>query len=312
MAILVVILASFVAVITLLVYVLLVMPTISRRKDVPPEVYDDNPFLAPHLSEIHSAVDWFHEVQPQSLTITSFDGISLAAWYVPAKNARGTVICMHGYHGSPMGDFSLAVRFFHDHNWNVLLPHERAHGESGGTYLTFGVREKVDCRDWAKLIAEKNGAYLPIVLYGISMGCATVIASTELALPKNIACILADCGYTSPHAEIAHVLKTSYHLPLFPVLTIADILVRIKAGFKLKAFSTIDILKKNTIPVLFIHGGADDFVPTAMSHQNYAACIAPKELHIVQNAPHAINFALGGDECKRVIAAFIKKHAGTF
>ena len=306
------VLAALFVVLTLLVYLLLVVPTLSRRKEPAPEVFEDNVHLAPYLSEIRAAVDWFHSANPETLRITSFDAIPLAAWYVPAENARGTVICMHGYHGSPLGDFSLAAKFFHDHNWNVLLPHERAHGESGGRYLTFGVHERFDCRDWAKAIDEKNNSGLPIVLYGISMGCATVVMSSGLELPKNVACIIADCGYTSPFNEIAHVLKTSYHLPLFPIIYLSDMLARLIAGFSLKECSTLDVLKINKIPVLFIHGDADNFVPTYMSRQNYEACVAEKELLIVKDSPHAINYALDRKNYEQVMTAFIKKHAGIF
>ena len=301
--------AALFAVPTLFVYVFLFCPTIFRRKKKAPEIFEDVPALAPYLTELRNAVDSFHRMKKEKLCITSCDGIKLAAWYVSAKDARGTVVCMHGYHGSPMSDFSLAVQFFHKRGWNVLLPHERAHGESGGNCLTFGIKERFDCRDWAAAVDKKNGGVLPIILYGVSMGAATVLMASSAGLPENVKFIIADCGYTSPRDEIAHVLKTTYRLPLFPTLAIADMLARSIAGFCLREYSTLDALNENEIPVLFIHGDADTFVPPYMSEQNYEACKAPKELLVVHGAPHAVNYALGRKEYEKKIIEYIDRYA---
>ena len=297
------------AVLTLLVYAFLFRPTLLRRNKNAPEIFEDEPCLAPYLAEIRAAVDSFHNMEKETMYITSSDGIKLAAWYVSVENAHGTVVCMHGYHGSPMSDFSLAVRFFHERGWNVLLPHERAHGESGGKYLTFGIKERFDCRDWAAAINRKNGSALPIILYGVSMGAATVLMASGTKLSENVKFIIADCGYTSPRDEVAHVLKTSYHLPLSPTLAISDMLARVLAGFGLSEYSTLDALSVNTIPVLFIHGDADTFVPPYMTEQNYEVCKAPKELLIVHGSPHAVNYALGRKEYEKKIIEWMDRYA---
>ena len=303
--------AALFAVLTLSVYAFLFCPTVVRRKKKAPEIFEDVPALAPYLAELRSAVDSFHRMEKENVRITSYDGIKLAAWYVCAKDARGTVVCMHGYHGSPMSDFSLAVRFFHEQGWNILLPHERAHGESGGNYLTFGIKERFDCRDWVTAIDRKNDGALPIILYGVSMGASTVLMASAAGLPENVAFIIADCGYTSPRDEIVHVLKTSYRLPLFPTLAISDMLTRAIAGFGLSEYSTLDALAENKIPVLFIHGDADTFVPPYMSEQNYGSCKAPKELLVVHGSPHAVNYALGRKEYEKKIMEYIDRYAAT-
>ena len=301
--------AALFAVQTLLVYAFLFCPTVVRQKKSAPEIFEDAPSLAPYLAELHSAVDFFHRMEKEKLRITSCDGIKLTAWYVRAEDAQGTVVCMHGYHGSPMSDFSLAVRFFHERGWNVLLPYERAHGESGGNCLTFGIKERFDCRDWVTAIDRKNDGVLPIILYGVSMGAATVLMASGTELSENIKFIIADCGYTSPRDEIVHVLKTSYRLPIFPTLAISDMLARALAGFSLSEYSTLDALNENEIPVLFIHGDADTFVPPYMSEQNYEACKAPKELLVVHGAPHAVNYALGKKEYEKKIIEYINTYS---
>lgn len=294
---------------TVLVYIFLFRPNILRSKNPTADVPPDEPDFAPYIPGIQSCVDWYKEQHAQQVHMTSYDGLTLAAEYLPAVGAKGTVVCMHGFHSSGMRDFSLAVRYYHENNWNVLLPSQRAHGASEGRYLTFGVRERYDCRDWVRFINSQNGGSQPVLLNGVSMGCATVVMASGLDLPANVKCIIADCGFTSPYEEIVHVLTTDMHLPAFPIMLFACMLTRVIAGFGLREYSTLDAMKVNTLPILFIHGGSDDFVPTEMSRQNYEACRAAKELFIVPEARHAVSYIIDKPGYEKNVSAFIKKYA---
>jgi uncharacterized protein len=294
---------------TVLVYIFLFRPNILRSKNPAADVPPDEPDFAPYIPGIQSCVDWYKAQPVQQVRMTSYDGLTLAAEYLPAGNAKGTVVCMHGFHSSGMRDFSLAVRYYHENNWNVLLPSQRAHGASEGRYLTFGIRERYDCRDWVRFINRQNGDALPVLLNGVSMGCATVVMASGIDLPANVKCIIADCGFTSPYEEIVHVLTSDMHLPAFPIMLFAGMLTRIIAGFGLREYSTLDAMKVNTLPILFIHGGCDDFVPTEMSRQNYEACRAAKELFIVPEARHAVSYIIDKTGYEKNVSAFIKKYA---
>ena len=68
-------------------------------------------------------------------------------------------------------------------------------------------------------------------------------------------------------------------------------------------------MKRNKIPVLFIHGDKDDYVPMWMTIKNYEACAAQKELYIVQGAGHALAFSKDMKEGKKVIGNFIEKYS---
>ena len=140
------------------------------------------------------------------------------------------------------------------------------------------------------------------------MGCATTLMAAGLDLPDNVKGIIADCGFTSPWDIIKHVAKDRFHLPPFPLMYMVNLVSEMIAGFGLKEVSIPEIMKRNKIPVLFIHGDADNYVPMWMTIKNYEACAAPKELYIVPGAGHALAFSKDMEEGKRRIKDFINKY----
>ncbi len=245
------------------------------------------------LDMIKELQPWYDSVEKQKVEVTSYDGLKLAAEFIPAKDAVRTVICAHGFRAYGMKDFGPMVKYYNDHNTNVLLMRQRAHGESEGKYLCYGVKERYDVRSWldllnAILVPEK----LPVYLHGVSMGCGTVVMASDLKLADNVKGVIADCGYTSPWDEFSHVLKSSFKLPEFPILYIANVICNFFAGFDMKEVSTLDIMDFERYPMLFIHGAKDDFVPTRMGIANYERCANEnKKLVLFENAAHAQSWA---------------------
>ena len=229
----------------------------------------------------------------EDVFITSFDGLRLHAKFYAASERKAPVqIMFHGYKSSAERDFCGGLREGIDGGFNVLLVDQRAHGESEGKYLTFGVNERFDCLSWASYAAERFGNDVKIYLYGISMGAATVLMASALPLPKSVSGIVADCGYTSPKAIICSVLR-DHHVPAAPVYAVARLGARLFCGFDLDSASALDALSRSHIPVLFIHGDDDRFVPCHMSRENFEASAAEhKKLLIVHNAGHGLSYML--------------------
>ena len=229
----------------------------------------------------------------EDVFITSFDGLRLHAKFYAASERKAPVqIMFHGYKSSAERDFCGGLREGIDGGFNVLLVDQRAHGESEGKYLTFGVNERFDCLSWASYAAERFGNDVKIYLYGISMGAATVLMASTLPLPKSVSGIVADCGYTSPKAIICSVLR-DHHVPAAPVYAVARLGARLFCGFDLYSASAPDALSRSHIPVLFIHGDDDSFVPCRMSRENFEASAAEhKKLLIVHNAGHGLSYML--------------------
>lgn len=270
-----------------------------------PCLREDAPYLSKHIERIKSGMEYYRSLQKETVYITSHDGLRLAAELVMPNDApRGAILMMHGFHSAGEIDFSCAFERYHKSGLIMLVPYQRASGKSEGSFITFGVKERFDCRDWAVYLAERFPE-LPIVLDGVSLGATTVLMASGCELPQAVRAVIADCGFTSPKEIMKHVLKLWHHIPSFPIMNIAEPIVRIIAGFSLSEYSTLTAMEANTLPILFAHGLADDFVPPRMTKAAYDACKAPKKLITAKNAAHAMTFLENEAEYASAIDALI-------
>ena len=244
--------------------------------------------------------------------LVSRDGLTLKARYYHAASPRGiTVVMMHGYNMNWFHQFCFDALFYLSRGCDVLLPDQRACGESEGEYLTFGIRESEDCADWCRKV---NELYSPeyIILHGISLGGATVLMATGEDLPENVRGVIEDCGFTSPYEQFKHNLKTMYKwLPPILVLPVTGLYCKVQAKFGFKDKDSSEIIKNCRIPLLVIHGGSDDFVPTRMGREIYEAAVCDKELLIIEGAEHAFAYRDEREKCEQAAARLIKKATGT-
>ncbi|MDE5946018.1 MAG: alpha/beta hydrolase [Oscillospiraceae bacterium] len=254
--------------------------------------------------------EWLTAQNLEHITIKSFDGLTLHADYFPAETeSNKLVICNHGYTGSGISNCSSISVFFHKLGYDCLIVDHRAHGKSEGDYVGFGILDRYDCREWIKYIDKRFHNSKKIVLYGVSMGATTSLMTAGFKdLSASVKAIVSDCAFTSPYNVFAHILKRDYHLMPFPIMNINDMMCRKKAGYGFSDYSTIDAVKNTKIPILFIHGKEDDFVPLYMTKQNYEACNSPKDIYIVENAGHGAAYYENPLVCEEKIKSFLDKY----
>lgn len=229
--------------------------------------------------------------QPHSdVYINSKDGLKLHGTYFPVGDEKKVVICFHGYTSEGMKDYVALSGYYLKKGYSMLLVDLRAHGQSQGEYIGFGCLDRFDALGWIDYIIGKCGEDVQILLHGTSMGAATVLMTSGLELPKQIKGIVSDCGFTSPKHVFTHVLHTMYHLPAFPVIPVADFVNRKKSGYGMDECNAAREVKKAKVPILFIHGDADFFVPCSMCDEIYENCASPKKKLIVKGASHAESY----------------------
>ena len=249
------------------------------------------------------------EAQPQEkLEIESFDGLRLRALFVPNPEAKGTLLLFHGWHSSWKTDFTVALPFYYSLGMNLLLADQRSQNSSEGKYMTYGIREHKDVASWVDCMARRLGKDHPLFLGGLSMGATTVLMASDLDFKANVRGVIADCGFTSPWAIIRKVASRSKLVPLEASSALLNVFTRRFAGFDLKEKSAADALGRTKLPVLLIHGLADDFVPAEMSRENYAACASEKQLILVEGATHGMSYVVEPERVKAAISGFIQKH----
>ncbi len=264
-----------------------------------------------HMRLIKEGRHAFLSAPREEVYISSRDGLTLHGTLFPKENARGTLVLVHGWRSQAETDFSVSFPYYQSKGLNVLAITQRAHGKSEGKYICFGTKERFDLVDWLKFVNSRFGEQLPILISGISMGASTVMmALGEAELPSNVAAATADCGFVSAWEQFAHVLRHSYHLPPFPLLFTAELLSRLVADFPFRAITTEQALAAATVPVLFLHGLDDDFVPPEHSRRSAAACASPHELIEVAGADHGMSYLVDTPLVSHKLDAFFEKALG--
>lgn len=218
--------------------------------------------------------------------IESSDRLKLHAYIVNQnKSSDKWAIIVHGY-GDSGKLMSAKAKYFYQMGYNVLIPYLRGHGKSEGEYIGMVWKDRLDIINWINFII-KNNSNSKIVLHGTSMGASTVLMASGEDLPSNVNAIIADCAYTSIWDVFSYELETYLKLPSSYILNVTNIVTQLKAGYSLREGSTLDAVKKSTVPILYIHGDIDKFVPYSMMNELYNATNSPKEKLTVERAEHA-------------------------
>lgn len=233
----------------------------------------DEAFLAEHKTE--------------TISITSNDELKLKlAGYVYEQESKVSewVMVAHGYTSSAEG-MTRYIRHFYEQGYNVLAVDLRGHGNSEGDYIGMGWHDRLDMVEWIDEVIQRD-AQAEIALFGISMGGATVMMTAGEELPENVKVIVEDCGYASVSDVFIYQLDDLFGLPEFPVIQAANTVTKIRAGYDLYEASAVEQLKKSELPILFIHGDKDTFVPFEMLDDVYNAAAGEKEQLIIEGAGH--------------------------
>ena len=252
--------------------------------------------------------DWNADgMTPELCEILSHDGLKLRAklFHQPEKTSDW-VILVHGYTDNSDFMFEYANHYY-KRCFNVLIPDMRGHGASEGMYIGMGWHDRLDLIRWTEyLLSRAPGAQ--VVLHGYSMGSATALMAGGEQLPSSVYCIVADSGYTTVADILAFQLKKRFNLPKFPFIFMGSRVARRHYGYSFYEASTINKVKKVTIPIVFIHGSGDDFIPVQMTRDLYAAAQCTKELLIVECEGHCTSHQEDPEAYWGTVDSFIETH----
>ncbi|TYS14459.1 alpha/beta hydrolase [Rossellomorea vietnamensis] len=255
--------------------------------------------------KLEEVLEWTENQTFEEVKVESHDGLNLSAVLLKSEKPNGkAVILAHGYKGSNE-QMPGITKFYHEQGYDVLKPDARGHGKSEGSYIGYGWDDRKDYTRWVDLLINEYGAE-EVYLHGFSMGAATVLMTSGEDLPPEVKGIIADSGYTSVEEELAHQLKYLYNLPAFPLMEITSVVTNIRAGYTFSEASAVEQVKKNTLPLLIIHGDQDELVPTDMASTLYEAASGEKELWIVRGAGHTEAYTVAEEEYQRRLKEFLE------
>ncbi len=274
-----------------------------RKKQKPPAKK-----WLPHMPRIHEGEAFLDALPSEQVQIFAQDGTPLHAVFYPSQRPEQgkVVLAIHGHKTDGKTNFSVFAKFFYQMGYALLIPDNRAHGNSGGKVIGFGWLDHKDCLLWMQYLRQRMGEPCKILLHGVSMGAATVLMAAG-ERPEKLQGVIADCGFTSALEEFRHVLHEYYHLPAIPFLPIASAICKLRAGYTFAQCSAREQLKKARVPILFIHGQRDRFVPTWMSEEMYRGYAGPKQLFLAPTADHATAYFLHQQEYEAAVRSFLAR-----
>ena len=247
-----------------------------------------------------------HELPYEPVTITASDGKQLFGRYYHIADGAPVQIQFHGYRGSALRDFCGGTAFAKKLGHNALVVDQRSHGYSDGNTITFGIRERYDCQSWANYAYQRFGKETPLILSGVSMGAATVLMASDLELPETVCGIVADCPYSAPQDIITKVAG-EFGLPRKPAAALCKLGAMLFGHFRVNDSSAIHSVRRTKLPILLLHGEADELVPCHMSRQIYDACGADKELQTFPGAGHAMCYLEDPQRYEATVGSFLQR-----
>lgn len=253
----------------------------------------------------------YNSASKEDITLKSFDGLNLTSTLIMNENPTNKfIVLVHGVSICYVGSLKY-FDIFYKNGFNVLIVNQRRHGKSEGKYSTYGFYEKYDVNMWIEYLKSRFGNDIILGLHGESMGAGTVMET--IPLNDSIKFVIEDCGYSNFHELIGFQITHAYKNRLVrkilrPSLIFANFFMKTKAKFSMKKIVPIDIVASTSLPMMFIHGKEDYFVPWYMAVDLYKAKTKGyKELYLVEGAKHAEALEVNKILYEKKIMTFIEK-----
>ncbi len=247
---------------------------------------------------------WWNKCHAEEVSIEN-DGLKLVGHFIDNGSSK-VALLVHGY-GSYYKEMADYAQYFTRRSFAVLAIECRGHGKSEGDMVGMGWLDRLDIVKWIEFLIGKNRSYR-IILFGVSMGASGVCMTLGEKLPGNVQCAIEDCGFDNVYRQFSYVYHKATLLPPKLLMKIFNSFTIRAKNFDMREGDAIKQLKKSSIPVLFIHGGKDRFVPTEMIF--HLADVVPesrKEVYICQDAEHAKSYKTDPITYERKLDMFISK-----
>jgi len=223
--------------------------------------------------------------------------------YLIKNNSNKFVILSHGHTVTHYNSFKYAKIFYED-NYNVIMYDSRGHGDNEKSIITLGHLESKDLKTIINDTYSKYGNDIYLGIHGESMGAIT--SNLTLKYQQNIKFIISDSSFKDEIYHLKYFVKHMFNMPSFMVY-FGSLACIIKYHFSFNSIAPIKYIKKNQIPICFIHGLEDDYILPENTKQLYEANIGYKELHLFDNAKHARCLQSNPELYYNTIKNFLKK-----
>jgi dipeptidyl aminopeptidase/acylaminoacyl peptidase len=241
----------------------------------------------------------------EEVIFPSRDGLALQGWFIPAPEAKGTIVFCHGHAGSMDPDVQYAPAF-HERGYNVLMFDFRGHGRSEGQHVSMGYYERQDLLGAVDYLQSQGIDRVGVL--GFSMGGAVAMATASHS--EAIQAVISDGGFARLSGPIAAGVREQ-GLPGFLASLAGHFimwLMGLRLGCSLSGADPIRWVDKIAPRALFIiHGALDPFITVEEARELYAAAGEPKEIWIVPEAGHREADRRHPEEYRHRVLAFFDR-----
>ena len=271
--------------------------------------------LTPKAEALAQAVAARNHAELSEVAVTANDGTTLRGWSIrPLQGNGDAVILLHGVADNRMGmlgDAELLLR----HGYAVLLPDARAHGASGGTLATYGVKEAGDVRRWYDWIEQAERPHC-INGLGNSMGAALLLESLPAA--PGFCAVVVESPFANfreaSYDRLAERVDAGAWLGrtlLRPAVETGFLYARWKYGVDLEQDSPENAVAASSVPVLLIHGLKDTNLPSRHSEMIVARSSSRKPAVVLWEPAEAKHTGASGaepEEYERQMIGWFESH----
>ena len=270
------------------------------RKTLKKRVRKNN--LSKNLEKYNIDLCWWDKVEFKKVTIKSFDNLTLVGHYYDAQSNK-TVCLVHGYSAN-YKEMQQYAKYFYQKGYNLLCVENRAHGESEGDVVGMGYLDRKDLLAWLDFLGNEND----VVFLGLSMGASAVCCLSGEKLPMCVKGIISDSAFDNAERELSFVLRKFGFLRKIILKHLKSYAKRLHI-FDLGEADMLRFVKNAKVPILYIHGKNDTYVPYQNSQNLYNA--TPENLRnlvLVDGAEHAMCYPILGVDYERKITNFFRKY----
>ena len=251
----------------------------------------------------HYDTRWYHSMKSTAYSVRSFDGYLLhVQFYRCPEESEKYIILTHGYTDNRLGNLKY-MKMYLDLGYNCIIYDLRGHGENAPAPCTYSICESRDLSVLIQDTYERYGSGIRLGLHGESLGAAT--SAAVLRYEQRLDFVIADCGFS----DILNVLQGAMRSGHFPVWLLgpASTAFRIRYGYTFGQMRPVDSLNHNHVPILFLHGADDRFIPPSNSERMAQASAGYTEVHLIPGAKHANSILTDPVLYEKYVRDFLEK-----
>lgn len=254
--------------------------------------------------------DFYEGLKKEDFTVSNLSGYILHCQLCENykdSTSKKYVIISHGHKGNRYMSVKYAV-LFQKLGFNTIIYDLRGHGLNEKAWISFGAEEADDLCAIIKEVRAKIGNQAVLGLMGESMGAATSIQAAAMSSKRLVDFCIADCAFKSAKGFARIVRKNGQVLKPWWLAPSIRAYCKIFYHYDIYKADSLKWVSKTDVPMLFIHGEADNLIPWKHSKVLFDALpVADKACEIFPGAKHAESILSDKARYERVVSDFLER-----